>query len=333
MNNIFLRQLTMLRHIPRIPKKIPTKKLMEILAEKGFNVTQRTIQRDLKTLSNVLPGLQVDNHKDLPGWSWSKETQLQDFPTMDGNMALTFQMVDHFLKDTFPPSVLGQLKPYFDSANHVLDAIDDSGYTHWQEKVRILPRTQSLIPAKIDENVIAVIYEALFKGRQVRARYRPRYKDEVEYDLHPLGLVFRESVVYLVTTIWDYQEPRHLALHRFKHCDLLDKDVVISADFNLDEYLAAGSFEYGKNENETIKLKVLFSDRVGHHLLEIPLSEDQKTSEFGDDQLQVEATVKNSAQIRWWLLGFGDVVEVLEPKELREEFAEIAENLLDIYQR
>ena len=180
MNNIFLRQLTMLRHIPRLPKKIPTKKLMEILAEKGFEVTQRTIQRDLKTLSNVLPGLQVDNHKDLPGWSWSKETQLQDFPTMDGNMALTFQMVDHFLKDTFPPSVLDQLKPYFDSANHVLDAIDDSGYTHWQEKVRILPRTQPLVPADINKNVIAVIYEALFKGRQVRARYQPRYKDEVE---------------------------------------------------------------------------------------------------------------------------------------------------------
>jgi len=32
------------------------------------------------------------------------------------------------------------------------------------------------------------------------------------------------------------------------------------------------------------------------------------------------------------LMGFGDRVEVLEPEELREEFAEIAENLLGIYQ-
>jgi len=332
MSKIFLRQLTMLQHIPRIPAKTTTKKLKDILAEKGFEVTQRTIQRDLKTLSCVLPGLKVDSEKDFPGWSWSKETQLQDIPTMDGNMALTFQMVDHFLKNTFPPSVLSQLSPYFDSANHVLDALDNSGYNHWQNKVRILPRTQPLIPANIDENVIEVIYEALFKGRQVRARYSTRFGDEAGYDLHPLGLVVRESVVYLVATIWDYQDPRHLALHRFKQCDLLDKDVAIPDDFNFDDYLAAGSFEYGERENETIKLKVLFFDGAGYHLIETPLSEDQKTSDLEDGQLQVEATVKDSAQIRWWLMGFGDRVEVLEPEELREEFAEIAENLLGIYQ-
>ena len=332
MNKLFLRQWTMLRHIPRIPGKTTTFNLKKILEENGFEITQRTIQRDLKSLSSVLPGLQVDEEKDFPGWSWSKETKLQDIPTMDGNMALTFQLVDHFLKSIFPPSVLSQLKPYFDSSKNVLDTIDDHGYTHWQEKVRILPRTQPLIPADIDENVIAVIYEALFKGRQVRARYRTRSGDEVEYDLHPLGLIFRESVVYLVATIWDYKDLRHLAMHRFKHCKLLDEDVAIPGGFNLDDYLAAGSVGYAEKENETVKLKALFFNGAGHHLLETPLSEDQKTSERNDDQLQVEATVKDSAQIRWWLMGFGDGVEVLEPKELRKEFAEIAENLLEIYQ-
>ncbi|MEA3333763.1 MAG: WYL domain-containing protein [Pseudomonadota bacterium] len=295
-------------------------------------MTQRTTQRDLKALSSILPGLQVDDEKDYPGWSWSKETKLKDIPTMDGNMALTFQLVDHFLKEIFPPSVIGQLKPYFDSAENILTAIDNQGYSHWQEKVRILPRTQPLIPATIEENVISIIYEALFKGLQIRARYRPRYGDEAEYDLHPLGLIFRESVVYLVATIWDYHDPRHLALHRFKHCELLDKNVTIQDGFDLDKYLAAGSFEYGENENETIKLKALFFDHAGHHLLETPLSLDQKSSELNDGQLQIEATVKNSAQLSWWLMGFGDGVEVLAPKELREEFEEIAENLLEIYQ-
>jgi len=251
---------------------------------------------------------------------------------MDGNMALTFQMVDQFLKNIFPPSVLNQLKPYFDSSKYILEAVDDNGYAHWQEKVRILPRTQALIPADIDEDVITVIYEALFKGRQVRARYRTRSGDEVGYDLHPLGLIFRESVVYLVATIWKYQDLRHLALHRFKHCELLDENLMSPKGFNLDDYIASGSFEYGEKENETIKLKALFFDGAGHHLLETPLSEDQKTSESDDGELLVEATVNDSAQIRWWLMGFGDGVEVLEPEALRDEFKEIAENLLEIYQ-
>lgn len=332
MSKLFLRQLIMLQNIPRLPQKIPTSTLNKILKDHGFEVTQRTIQRDLKSLSSVLPGLQVDGDKDIPGWSWSRETLLRDIPTMDGNMALTFQMVDHFLKNVFPPSVLNQLRPYFDSSKKILDAVDDQGYTHWQEKVRILSRTQALIPASIDEDVISVIYKALFKDRQVRARYKTRSGDEVGYDLHPLGLIFRESVVYLVATIWNYQEPRHLALHRFKHCELLDEDLVNLEGFNLDDYIASGSFEYGEIEDETITLKALFSDGTGHHLLETPLSEDQKTSEPDDGELLVEATVKDSAQIRWWLMGFGDGVEVLEPNELREEFKGISESLLKIYQ-
>jgi len=333
MSKIFLRQLIMLQNIPRFPKKLPTSTLRHILKGNGFEVTQRTIQRDLKSLSGVLPGLRVDEDKDIPGWSWSKETLVQDLPTMDGNMALTFQMVDHFLKNIFPPSVLNQLKPYFDSSKNILDAVDDHGYTHWQEKVRILPRTQALIPADIGEDVITVIYEALFKGRQVRGRYTTRSGDEVGYDLHPLGLIFRESVVYLVATIWNYRDPRHLALHRFKHCELLDEKLVSPEGFNLDDYIASGSFEYGEKEDETIKLKALFFDGAGHHLLETPLSEDQITSEPEDGELLVEATINDSAQIRWWLLGFGDGVEVLEPGDLREEFKEISESLLEIYQR
>ncbi|MEA2109541.1 MAG: WYL domain-containing protein [Pseudomonadota bacterium] len=332
MSENFLRKLIMLQHIPRFPAKISTSTLKQILANNGFEITQRTIQRDLKSLSGILPGLQVDEDKDIPGWSWSKETRLKDIPTMDSNMALTFQLVGRFLKDIFPPSVLNQLKPYFESSQKVLDAAENHGYIHWQEKVRILSRTQALIPAGIDEDVIMVIYEALFKGRQVRARYRTRSGDEVEYDLHPLGLVFRESVIYLVTTIWNYQDIRQLALHRFKKCELLDEDVATPDGFSLDGYIAAGGFDYSEEENKTITLKALFFYGAGHHLLETPLSEDQEISEPGEGQLLIKATVNDSAQIRWWLMGFGDNVEVLEPEELRGEFVETAENLLEIYQ-
>ena len=321
----------MLRHIPRYPSKTTTRTLKEILEEKGFEITQRTIQRDLKSLSGIMPGLQVDNEKDFPGWSWAKEAILLDLPAMDRNMALTFQLANHFLGQMFPPSVLMQLKPYFDSATNVLLAVDNKEYVHWGEKVRLLSRTQQLVPATIQDDVVTVIYEALFKGLQFRGRYIRRDKDEVEYDLHPLGLIFRESVVYLVATVWDYKDPRHLALHRFSHCDLLDKEIVSPENFDLDKYLAKGSFEYGQSGNQTIQLKIKFSEGTGQHLLETPLSENQKASKGDDGELHIEATVKDTRQLRWWLLGFGDYVEVLEPIELRKEFEDISRNMNNIY--
>ncbi|MBX3302969.1 MAG: WYL domain-containing protein [Nitrospira sp.] len=39
------------------------------------------------------------------------------------------------------------------------------------------------------------------------------------------------------------------------------------------------------------------------------------------------ASNKDTLELRWWLLGFGDMVEVLGPKTLRKEFAATAKRL------
>ena len=49
------------------------------------------------------------------------------------------------------------------------------------------------------------------------------------------------------------------------------------------------------------------------------------------DNVLLEAETADSRQLRWWLRGFGDDVEVLEPAELRKEFAEMAKKLAGIY--
>ena len=48
--------------------------------------------------------------------------------------------------------------------------------------------------------------------------------------------------------------------------------------------------------------------------------------------MRLQATVKNTLELRWWLLGFCDKVEVLEPKSLREEFSSIACRMAVQYQ-
>ena len=44
--------------------------------------------------------------------------------------------------------------------------------------------------------------------------------------------------------------------------------------------------------------------------------------------LEIVATVHDNPQLRWWLLAFGDQVEVLKPASLREEFLKIAQAML-----
>lgn len=46
-----------------------------------------------------------------------------------------------------------------------------------------------------------------------------------------------------------------------------------------------------------------------------------------DGRVKVAATVRETLQLRWWLQGFGDAVEVLAPPALRQQQAETAHRL------
>ena len=331
MSSIFIRHVTLLRGIPRYPRKITARQLLNLLEKEGFEVGIRTIQRDLRELSTLLPDLESDENKDIAGWCWRKNALVSDIPGIDPAMALTFKLSETFLREMIPPTILELIRPYFISADNIMKGLDQQGFRDWTNKVRMLPRTQPLIPAQIDPEVVLIVYDALFKGVMFRGRYRRRDGDEAEYDFHSLGLVFRNSVAYLVANVWDYQDPRHYALHRFKKCELIDEPSRIPKDFNLDNYLRTGSFEYVDPKSSMIKLEAVFRYGSAMHLYETPLSEDQVLISGGEGTVRLSATVRDSEQLKWWLLGFGDCVTVIKPTDLAKDFKQIAQAMLQNY--
>jgi predicted DNA-binding transcriptional regulator YafY len=177
------------------------------------------------------------------------------------------------------------------------------------------------------------VYEALFHDRQFHGDYRSRSeRGTKEFVVNPLGLIFNDPVVYLVATLWDYPDLRLLALHRFKNARLLKDGCRRPADFDLDTYLAEGAVEFPVNKNGgPIRLSIHMAADVAFHLRESPLGQKQKIGPEEDGFVRIDATVPDTSQLRWWLLGFGDQVEVLEPEHLRDEFAQIAQSLQDMY--
>ena len=79
-------------------------------------------------------------------------------------------------------------------------------------------------------------------------------------------------------------------------------------EFNLQKYEEDGRFLFG--EGKRIRLKFRISRYAGNHLLESPLSGDQKVREI-DDQYEITATVVDSAVLHRWLLSFGDEVSMV----------------------
>jgi predicted DNA-binding transcriptional regulator YafY len=320
------RQIEILRLIPRHPRKIAVTEIRDRLGRDGYDITVRSIQRDLISLGTRF-AITGDEAKPQ-GWSWIGEPI--QIPALEPQTALTFNLVEHFLKPVLPKATLGALEPHFKSARGVLSSTPK--LAAWTDKVRILPRGLALQPPKISNEVQMVIYDALLAERKVRLTYLSRGEQKPkELTVNPLGIVVRDQLIYLVCTIWEYKDVRQLALHRIRDAVLLDEPAVRPGGFTMDGYIKGGAFGYLVSE-ECIRLRALFSEGAAHHLHETPLSKHQTLTAQEDGRELLEATVLDTSELRWWLLGFGGYVEVLEPKALRQEFQAIAENMAKLYQ-
>jgi predicted DNA-binding transcriptional regulator YafY len=59
----------------------------------------------------------------------------------------------------------------------------------------------------------------------------------------------------------------------------------------------------------------------------------QKVTFQPDGSAIVDFRVDGLGEITWWILGYGDQVQVLAPKVLRRKVAEIAENMIKLNQQ
>ena len=329
MSETTLRQLKLLELLPRQPFKKSPQSLRDDLSQIGFEVSIRTIQRDLKVLSGILP--LISDERDKPyGWSWHKNAPGLN-PAMDPIEALTFSLAEEYLQPIMPSKSFNRLKIFFKRANAILKKLDKSAIKKWRDNVRVVPQWQTLIAPVINDQAESEIYEALLKGKQLEVLYLKRGEKKPESRLvNPLGMVVQGVVHRLVCTLDNSLQPRHLPMHRFQKAFQNGKKSIVPKDFNLDEFIKNQNIGYLISE-KPISLEVKFQSMAGFHLTETPISETQELKILNDGRYLLKAKLPNTSQLRWWLLGFGDQVEVIKPKSLRQEFLETVRNLNKLY--
>lgn len=329
MSDTLLRQWAMLRLIPRYPRKVDSVKLQNDLARAGHDINLRTIQRDLNKLSAVLP-LLADDAKPQ-GWSWRADAQALDLPALDPQAALTFKLVESYMRNLLPASTLDYLQPWFRTASGVLKQ-HSNGLAHWPDKIRVLPRGLPQKAPDIAPEVAQAVYEAVLQERQLQIAY-PDKSEQAEprsHTIHPLALVVRDRVVYLICVFEGYADPRQLGLHRILSATVLDETAQRPKGFSIDVYIAEGEFGIVLNPRPIV-LEAEFLRHVAIHLHESPIADDQVIEDVDEDNVLLRATVPDTLELRLWLKSFGDEVAILSPFFLRNEFLEMSENLIQYY--
>jgi len=305
----------MLHLIPRFPKKIDAPTLRSRLADDGYEIDLRSVQRDLHKLSAVFPLVNDDFRP--AGWSWEKGAPPFDVPGMDPHAAITFRLVEQQLAHHLPRTTLDVLKPHFKLARGVLGGLRKEGLPAWADKVRAIPRGQPLLAPNVTPSVLAAVYDALLEGKKLEVRYQNRVGKVSDGPVNPLGLVYRDALPVLVCTWFNFADDiRQLPLSRLNSASVLEEKRRVPKRFDLGTYIDSGEMSF-RISNKLVKLVVRFHPRAAISVVESPLEKSQIVVEDDDGWVRIEARVADTQVLRGWLLSFGEMVEVIKPSSLR----------------
>lgn len=308
---------------------VGTTHIYEQLALAGFDISLRTVQRDLNALAKRFPI--EKNNANPQGWRWCDDAPLQSLPHMNLSQAVAFNMVEANLTQLLPPVILDELFPWFDLARRQLK---NSKVTHsWIDRVRIEPATQPLIAPHIDLDSKDHIYHALFYQLQIKACYtRSDKADASEYILNPIAIIQRGVIIYLLATRTDDPDAviRTFALHRFASVEILESTAQTPENFQLDDYLDAGGMGFSHhlfrrlpNHGKNTAIELHFTKTAGKSLTESKLSDDQVVTLNPDSTLTIHATVNLTSQLVWWLRGFGKGLLNAKPERLYQAVLDV----------
>lgn len=316
-----IRQWELVMLLPNRGAGKTAKELTDTLNSAGFKVSKRQVERDLAVLMDCFP-VECNNGSKPYGWRWIKGAPV-NVPAISLAEALSMQIIHGTLKSLLPASMLEVIKPKLEQAQHKLRSLpENSPQAQWPSKVRNVTPALELRPPEIDDDVLETIQEALLHSQQLRLSYQSMSLDSpAAYDVHPIALITKGSVPYLIATTFSYTDIRHYALHRVHSAECLSLKARRPDDFDLDEYIQEGGAQLQRSSNKQISLKLRVKPWLARILEETPLSEDQSMIEEGELAI-VRAKVVDTWQLHWWILSQGASLEVLSPKKLRREVAQ-----------
>jgi len=168
----------------------------------------------------------------------------------------------------------------------------------------------SLANAVAERLVCKIVYLSYHESQQITTSIRP------------LKLAFMSRAWYLIAYSTKHREIRTFKLSRIKKLIVTKATFDKPADVDLDEYFGQAWSMIPEGTIHDIHLR--FSPMVAGNVAEIQWHGSQSVDWRDDGTIDFRVKVDGLREITWWILGYGDQVEVIRPKELRAKIAKVA---------
>jgi len=299
-----------------------------------YEVTERQIRRDLDAIQNDMR---------LP---LRKREQV-----MDGRKCTVYCFEVGFLPSLSPEkataiflSMLQQqgsaLAGHF---NDLKDALVSTLFKyHYNPKELAVEKLQNRIhmveealaePERVGD-LFTKLVTALKDCHRVKIKYYVAYSGQVtERVVEPYGLICKRQNWYLVGYCLKRQAIRVFRVDQLENViPYTNETFDYPADFNLKEHMAQS---WGViNDGEACQVKLKFSPRVAFRVKNVIYHPSQVLEEeLEDGSIIVSFNVCGIAEMKTWIVQWGDSVEVLEPGWLREDMCKLAKGILNVYRK
>lgn len=276
-------------------------------------MSRRTIYRDLGVLRDA--GLPVVYDERLGGYRLNGERFLPptNFTTDE---ALALVVLCHELGN-------GQGLPFYRPASRAALKIESGLPARLREE---LGRRSSAVQIRMQpnnaleqsEDVYRQLVDAVADRRAVRIRYDSfMERERIRTKVSPYRLLFSRRSWYLIGRSSLHRGVRTFNVGRILELERLEDRYEIPKQFSLKRYLRNAWHlipEAGPDHDVSIR----FQPMVARNVAEVRWHPTQQIEFHPDGTMDYRVCVSGLNEISWWVLGYGDQAEVLEPAELRQ---------------
>ena len=177
---------------------------------------------------------------------------------------------------------------------------------------------QQLLTAVSHRQCVRICYHSLAERQDICTR------------LSPYRLLFSRRSWYAIGRSSLHRSTRTFNLSRILELELLNDRYRIPRGFTIERHLGNAWHlipERGPDQNVLIR----FSPMVAENVAEVVWHKTQRVKFNPDGSLDFRATVSGLNEISWWILGYADHAEVIEPPELRRIVAQRAKQTASFY--
>lgn len=227
--------------------------------------------------------------------------------------------------------------PYYSSARRAVTKLENSLPKRLKAELQQVSNSVEIkfnpvAQTEESKETYQALVDAVGKKRCVRISYRSLFDNEtIQTKLSPYKLLFSRHSWYVIARSSIHRAARTFKIGRIADLELTDDTYQIPAKFSIAKVLK-NAWHMIPEEGPDQRVVVRFAPLVASNVAEVQWHKSQRIEWNEDGSIDFHVTVSGLREMSWWILGYGDKAEVLEPPEMQEIIAHHAKGILAKYQ-